>query len=129
MDVVERLRLEASERAKDPEWFDEDFSKAIVAAADEIESLHHASEFLIARLDDFERDALQEDDGEYVLRQFDGHVSPAIEGLRAALQPEDGWMSDVKRKRGRPKIHPDRKAYQAEWARKKRAKEKGAKAP
>ena len=41
--------------------------------------------FLLDRLDDFERDALQEDDGEYVLRQFAGHVSPAAERLRAAL--------------------------------------------
>lgn len=45
----------------------------------------HDAQFLVDRLDDFERDALQEDDGEYVLRQFGGHVSPAIERLRAAL--------------------------------------------
>lgn len=41
--------------------------------------------------------------------------------------PSQEWiMTDVKpkRKQGRPKIHPDRKAYQAEWVRKKRAKEK-----
>lgn len=50
MDVVERLRLEASERAKDPEWFDEDFSKAIVAASDEIESLRLQNEWLKSRI-------------------------------------------------------------------------------
>lgn len=54
----------------------------LIAAAPDLLEL---SRFLIERLDDFERDPLQEDDGEYTLRQFAGHVSPAIERLRAAI--------------------------------------------
>jgi hypothetical protein len=53
------------------------------------EAVSDAAAFLIDRLDDFERDPLQEDDCEYIMRQFAGHVSPAIERLRAALSTEE----------------------------------------
>lgn len=49
------------------------------------EAVSDAAAFLIDRLDDFERDPLQEDDCEYIMRQFAGHVSPAIERLRDIL--------------------------------------------
>lgn len=56
-----------------------------------VREITDAAAFLIDRLDDFERDPLQEDDGEYTLRQFAGHVSPAIERLRDAITAaEDG---------------------------------------
>lgn len=53
--LVNRLRLEAAERAKDPDWFDESFSKAIVRAADELE----AKDKLIADLVDAMEEALE----------------------------------------------------------------------
>lgn len=36
--LIERLRFEADERRKDPEWFAEEFSQAIVSAADQLEA-------------------------------------------------------------------------------------------
>jgi hypothetical protein len=54
-----------------------------------VKGLSDAAQFLIDRLDDFERDPLQEDDCEYIMRQFAGHVSPAIERVRSALLPAE----------------------------------------
>lgn len=56
----------------------------IVLAVNEVAELRAASSFLIARLDDFERGSLG-DEIEDACRDFDGHVSPAIERLRALV--------------------------------------------
>lgn len=68
-------------------WNDDDSDnrEVIIDAVNSIAQLRADAAFLLARLDEFERDALQEDDGEYVLRQFAGHVSPAMERLRDIL--------------------------------------------
>lgn len=58
---------------------------ALSASAEQVGFAAEA-QFLIDRLDDFERGSLG-DSIEDACRDFDGHVSPAIERLRDALQP------------------------------------------
>ena len=41
-----------------------------------------------------------------------------------AATRKDAELLAPKPKRGRPRIHPDRKAYRAQWQREKRAKQK-----
>lgn len=55
----------------------------LIAAAPELKS---EGKFLLARLEEFERDLLDDDIG----REFAGHVAPAIARLRAAVLKAEG---------------------------------------
>jgi len=67
----------------------------ITALQERIKELEGEAQFLIERLDDFERGSLC-DDIEDACRDFDGHVSPAIERLRSTLK-DSGNGSEVAR--------------------------------
>lgn len=92
-ELVERLRLESVERAKEPDWFNEEFSQAIVEAADEIERLNGIIEdmgvVLQGALDKMEF-TWQELDAQHglcrnVLDVTDGMLWKEIVAARAAL--------------------------------------------
>lgn len=59
-----------------------------------VDDLPHAAQFLIERLEDFKNGSLG-DDIEDACRDFDGHVSPAIERLRSALTPSPIHKGEV----------------------------------